>query len=807
MPHRNEAEREPGGVLTPESSSLFQTLAETISAGIFVFQDDRIRYVNPVAESLTGYTREELLEMNFQSLVHPNFRAEVQEYGLIPTEQMARPVRFEFKIHTKSGRDRWVDFEASAAEFEGRPAALGTAFDITHRKHSEQVQSAIYRISEAANSSRTLEELFRSIHEIVGELMPAGNFYIAVYNAADDVLSFPYFVDEVDPAPTPKKAGRGLTEYVLRTGKPLLASPEVFEQLVRQGEAELIGAPSIDWMGVPLRTQEKTIGVLVVQSYTEGVRFREEDKDILQFVSTQVAMTIERKRAEEALRISGERYRDLVENANDIIYTHDLAGNFTSLNATGEKITGYPREEITRMNISQILSREQFDIARRMLDRMLAGETRTTQELEIAARDGRKLALEVSTRLLRRDGKPVGVQGIARDMSDRRKLEEQLRQAQKMEAVGRLAGGIAHDFNNLLGVLMGYSELILDRLEPGHPLRKSAEEIGKAAERAASLTRQLLAFSRQQVLAPKVLDLNQVLEEMKLLLRRLIREDVDLRIHPSERLGRVMADRNQIEQVILNLALNARDAMLNGGRLTIETADVEIEKDYAERKPIVQPGRYVLLAVSDSGVGMDAETQAHIFEPFFTTKEKGKGTGLGLATVYGVVKQSGGYIWVYSEQGVGSTFKVYLPRVEESAEAAEPSAGPRTSARGHETILLVEDEEGVREVAREFLQNFGYTVLAAGSPTEALRTAAEHTGEIHLLLTDVVMPEMGGRDLAEHLARLRPQMRVLYMSGYTDDAIVHHGVLDAGVAFLQKPFLRGALQRKVREVLDGAPAT
>jgi len=565
----------------------------------------------------------------------------------------------------------------------------------------------------------------------------------------------------------------------------------------------LIGAPSIDWMGVPLRTPERTIGVLVVQTYTEGVRFTEDQKSILQFVSTQVAMAVERKRTEEALRASEESYRELVENANDIIYTHDLAGKFTSMNAAGERVTGYTPEEIQEMSIWQVLARHQQDLARQMLARMQAGETRTTQEMEIASKDGRKIALELSTRLIYEDGRPVGVQGIARDISDRKSLEDQLRQAQKMEAVGRLAGGIAHDFNNLLGVMMGYSELLLGRLEPGHALRKSAEEIAKATERAATLTRQLLAFSRKQVLAPKVLDLNGVLRDMESLLQRVIREDVELRVVPGGRLGRVKADPGQVEQVILNLALNARDAMPSGGKLTIETQNAEVDEAYTRRRPIVPPARYVMLAVSDSGVGMDAATQVHIFEPFFTTKEKGKGTGLGLATVYGIVKQSGGFIWVYSEPGMGATFKIYLPRVEEPSEAAETPAARPGAERGHETILLVEDEEGVREVAREFLEAIGYTVIEGRNPPEALKLAEEHPGEIHLLLTDVVMPEMGGRELAERLGKMRPDTKVLYMSGYTDDAIVHHGVIDANMAFLQKPFLRGALIRKVREVLDG----
>ena len=391
-----------------------------------------------------------------------------------------------------------------------------------------------------------------------------------------------------------------------------------------------------------------------------------------------------------------------------------------------------------------------------------------------------------------------------------RRSEDHLRQVQKMEAIGRLAGGVAHDFNNLLTAIMGYSELSLSHLQPGDQARKNAEQIRQAAVRAAALTHQLLAFGRRQVLASKVLDLNAVATNLEPMLRRLIGEDLDLGIVPCPDLGRVQADPGQIEQVIMNLAINARDAMPRGGKLTIETANVELgEGDNRPQVP-VRPGRYVLLAVSDTGCGMNAETQAHIFEPFFTTKEQGKGTGLGLATVYGIVKQSDGYIWVYSEPGFGTTFKIYLPRIDDVSTTAEPDEARSAPASGRETILLVEDEEAVRDLVRGVLEGRGYSVLLAQSGEEAVRLSGGHEGPIHLMVTDVVMPRMSGRELAERLASSRPAMKVLYISGYTDDAVVRHGVLSRGVAFLQKPFMPNALLRKVREVLDvstkdGAP--
>jgi two-component system cell cycle sensor histidine kinase/response regulator CckA len=382
-----------------------------------------------------------------------------------------------------------------------------------------------------------------------------------------------------------------------------------------------------------------------------------------------------------------------------------------------------------------------------------------------------------------------------------RASEEQLRQSQKLESVGQLAGGIAHDFNNLLTVINGNSDLLLRRLDDEQQ-RERVEEIKKAGGRAAQLTRQLLAFSRKQMLQPVVLNLNHVVPDVGKMLRRLIGEDIDLMTALDPELGQVNADPGQIEQVLMNLAINARDAMPKGGKLTIQTANVYLDESYVRTHAAAKPGPHVMLAVSDNGHGMDAETQARIFEPFFTTKEKGKGTGLGLSTVYGIVKQSGGDIWVYSEVGRGTTFKIYLPCVEEAAEPHEQAAPQASTPQGFETVLLVEDDEIVRKLAREILELNGYGVLAAADGGEALSLCERHEGPIHLLLTDVVMPQMSGREVAEQAATLRPAMKVLYMSGYTDDSIIHHGVLDAGVAFLEKPFTPDAMARKVREVLD-----
>jgi len=382
-----------------------------------------------------------------------------------------------------------------------------------------------------------------------------------------------------------------------------------------------------------------------------------------------------------------------------------------------------------------------------------------------------------------------------------RQSQAQLMQSQKLEAVGLLAGGVAHDFNNLLTAILGYSQLGLVKLSDNDPMRTNFEEIKKASERAASLTRQLLAFSRKQVMQPKVLDLNSVVPEMEKMLRRMIGEDIQLRTALQADLGSVRADPGQMEQVIMNLALNARDAMPSGGKLTIETANAYLNETYVRHHVSVVPGAYVMLAVSDTGLGIDQDTQQHVFEPFFTTKELGKGTGLGLSTVYGIVKQSGGYIWIYSEVGKGAAFKIYLPRVDERAERYKHEAAPAEIPGGTETILLVEDEDIVRRLAKQVLESRGYRVIEAASGKDAIRLAEDKPDAIDLLLTDVVMPEMSGRELAGRLASLRPEIRVLYMSGYTDDTIIHHRVLEAGINFIQKPFTPDALALKAREAL------
>ena len=716
---------------------------------------------------------------------------------------------------------------------DGRAVGRVWSFrDVTARRRAECIQEAVYRISHTTHTADNLQELLRAIHEIVGELMPAKNFYVSLYDPERDLLEFPYFVDEYDLTSDvkPRKLRKGLTEYVLRTGRPLLATPEVYDELVAAGEAELIGAPSIDWLGVPLKVKDRTIGVVVTQTYSQGVRYGQSELDILTFVSSQMAMAVERKRVEDAWREQNEllqrieeRYRAFIAQSSEGVSRLEIdppvpvtlaeddqidrlyaGARIAECNDAMARMYGYKEARdlvgtalADLHNVADPANREQIRSFIRAGYRLADSETREH------AKDGRPRVFLNNVVGFLEDGHLVRVWGTQRDVSDQRNLEEQFRQAQKMEAVGQLAGGIAHDFNNLLTAILGNTQLLLRDLPPGDAMRGDVEEIRKASERAASLTRQLLAYSRRQMLQPEVLDLNVVVAEMDKMLRRLIGEHIALVTVLSPDLGRVRADPNQIEQVLVNLAVNARDAMANvgGGKLTIETANVDLDEAFAQAHLGSVPGPFSMIAVSDTGSGMDATVRAHLFEPFFTTKEVGKGTGLGLATVYGIVKQSDGYISVHSEPGRGSSFKIYLPRIATPAgpAPAPPKSGP---GRGTETILVVEDEPAVLALSRRALEAQGYVVLAASDPSAAMRLFELHGGTIHLLLTDVVMPGLSGRDLADRLTARRPGMRVLYMSGYPGDAVVQHGELPSGSAFLQKPFSPDALARKVRDVLD-----
>jgi two-component system, cell cycle sensor histidine kinase and response regulator CckA len=662
----------------------FQQLFENAPLGILrVDQNNIVIDANKEFENIFQFSLDEMRGRNINEVVVPE--AQVEEGTALSSQTLrGEIVEKETVRKRKDGTVFPVQIYGVPILADQKLAGIFAIYiDLSERKRMEDERQIISEIIQGAITTPDLDDFLKLAHHSIGKYLYAENCFIALYDEATELMHFPFWVDKLDPCPPPRPVGIGFSSYVLRTGKPILVDAELTEQMYQRGEIVKSGSTSASWLGVPLRTPTRTIGVLAVQHYEEENAYDERDQEFLTAVGNQIALAIERKRAEMSLR----------------------------------------------------------------------------------------------------------------------ETENQLRQSQKMESIGTLAGGIAHDFNNLMTAVTGYSELALRHLEAGDPLRTKIEEIKKAGERAAALTSQLLAFSRKQILQPKVLDLNTVVTGIGKMLPRMIGEDIELLIELSGSLGHVKADRGQIEQVLMNLATNARDAMPGGGYLTIKTENVCFNAKVSQRHAVVEPGRYVMLSVSDNGSGMDAETQTHIFEPFFTTKEIGKGTGLGLSTAYGIVKQSGGSIWVYSEVGRGTSFKIYLPRVDAVFEHEE-SDKSRPVPRGSETILLVEDEDVVRDLSREILEEYGYAVLTAPDGKEGLRICKEFKGQIDLMITDVVMPQMNGRELAEKLGVLRPDARVLYMSGFTDDAIVRHGVLDDGTCFIQKPFSPDALALKTREILD-----
>ncbi len=494
-----------------------------------------------------------------------------------------------------------------------------------------------------------------------------------------------------------------------------------------------------------------------------------------------------------------------VEQSADLVMITDREGVIEYVNPAFEALSGYTPAELMGQTPRVLKSGQQnAELYKEMWQTILAGNVFRCTMVNRKKNGDVFVAEKTVTPLRDGEGRITHFISNDRDITDRRRLENQLQQAQKMDAIGRLAGGVAHDFNNLLMVISSYAELMLDSLAPQHPLRRNVYEIQKASRSAADLTRQLLAFGRKQMQTLQLLDLNRIIEDINKMLPRLIGEDIELVFVPGEKLGRVKADPVQIEQILMNLAANARDAMPKGGRLVIETASLRLDDAYVQEHSIVPPGAYVLLTITDSGSGIAPEHLSHIFEPFYTTKEEGKGTGLGLATVYGIVKQNSGFIWVYSEPGMGTTFKIYLPQARQAKLALQPPAAVEGSPRGCETLLLAEDEAAVRQSTREFLSLNGYIVLEAKNGTEALALARTYNGVIDLMITDVVMPQMGGARLAAELASDRPEMRVLFVSGYAEGTFQHHGAIDVTTRFLQKPFSLKTLARKVREVLDEA---
>jgi len=797
---RSQQPISPEEILDHRRQYLEQLFESSPDALLVVDADFRTQCVNREFQRMFGYSASQAMGQPIDSLILPPDRAAESDWAR-QCLQRGEQITLETQRRRHDGSLLDVSISAAPLIVAGRPDAFYAHYrDISGRKRAEALSSALYRIAQKASAAQDLQQFFAAIHGIVDELMPARNFSIVIHDPESQQLSMPYFVDEQESAPA--KLASGLVEYVLRTGEPLLCTPEIAQQMQRRGEVERNGKLPLYWLGVPLKVNHHVLGALVLKSYSKNIRFSEHDREVLSLVSQQLAAAIDRKRNELALRRSEVRYRSLVQTAVYGIYRSSLEGRFLDVNPALIGMLGYNSAlEILALDPQKDVFVDPAEYTR-LVDEFRRTGRMDGFEVRWKRKDEGIITVRISGRAVAGGDEPSDVlEAIAEDITERRLLEDQFRQAQKMEAVGRLAGGIAHDFNNLLMVISGYTEVLLDQLTLGHPLHAKAEAIQQASDRASTLTRQLLAFSRKQLLELKVIDVNAIVTDMERLLRPLIGEDIELTTTLAPAVGCTRADAGQLEQVIMNLVVNAKDAMPNGGKICIRTASVTLDDSYRPENTFIKNGPYVMISVSDSGQGMDRETQARIFEPFFTTKEKGKGTGLGLSTVYGIIKQSGGYVFVQSEVGRGTVFTIYFPRVDEPSEARGDLPVSLAAAGGTETVLLVEDEDSVRQLVRETLESRGYRVLEAANGPAALALAASHPDQIHLVITDVVMPGLNGHELVQQLQPARPGLKVLYLSGYAQDAFSNTLAAEAQKTFLQKPFTLQSLARKVRELL------
>ncbi len=731
---------------------------------ISTIKDGKMIDVNEASASLGGYNREELIG-TVSAEMHLWANPKERDFIMRKIQKEGRVSNVPVDMLAKNGEIRRVLFSADPIVMNNEPCLLGVCVDITTQKNE-------------ADILRHSEEKYRMLVE--NSLQG-----LAIIQDQRIVFCNTAFAQPI---------GYSVEELTSLADLKTIIHPEDRETVVARYHERMEGK------AVPRRYEYRVLRKDGSVSWQEVLASRIEynGEPAAQIVHVDIT---ERINAEEALKESREYYNQIINRIGDPVFVRDRNHRFTLVNDALCAFMGRQREELLGNTFFEFLPPEQAASMSSQEEEVFeTGNENVTEDLLPDLHGNPHNILTKKSLFVQKNGQKQIV-GILRDITEYKQLEEQLLQAQKMEAIAVLAGGVAHDFNNLLNVINGYSELLLESLPEEDPKRKDLEQIKEAGLRAATLTSRLLAFGRKQILQPEILNLNDVIENISTMLRRLIREDIQLDILPQPGLGKVYADPGQIQQVIMNLSVNARDAMPLGGELIIETANVDFDTDYVANHPETKVGSYIMLAISDNGTGMSAETKSRLFEPFYTTKERGKGTGLGLPTVYGIVKQSGGFIWVYSEPGKGSTFKVYLPRVEGQDERLRSEGTEAIAFQGCETVLIVEDETAVRTLISRILRDQGYTVLVASNGMEALRISREYKSAIHLILTDVVMPGMRGTALASRIQTERPDIKALFISGYTDNGVVHNGALDPEVAFLQKPFTVEGMARKVWEVL------
>lgn len=932
----------------------FRLMFRSSPLPMWVFDTETLEFleVNEAAVAKYGYTREEFLRMRIVDIRPGSDKARLESELKKPQPELHFSGGWRHTV--KNGAAIDVEISSHSLLFDGRRARLVVAQDVTERKRAEQLQSAVYRIAQAADVAPTLEELFRAVHAIIHEVMSASNFYIALYDERSDLISFPYFVDEVDLPLPPKRPEKGLTEYVLRTGKPLLCDTASHEELKKRGEADLVGAPSPIWLGVPLIVEKKVIGVMTVQHYVDPHAYGEQEQQILEFVSSQVARAIERKQAEEALRVSEERYRRFVEQSSEgiwrfeldqpvpvstpeeeqirLFYSHgyvaecneamahmygvlhanelvggrlcellrpddlgssrllrdfirsgyrladaesletdrdgtakyflnnlvgmidngllkqvwgtrrDLTehkraeellrlseekyrtlfeeskdgiflstpdGRLIDVNLAGIELVGYEsREDLLGVDLARDLYVNAED--REIFKRNLARHGYVLDfEFEIKRKNGEKrMVLESASAVRDSQGNIIGYRGFIRDITERKRLEDQFRQAQKMEGIGTLAGGVAHDFNNILGIILGYTAMLQRGNVDVNKLQQSLETIQVAVDRGAALVRQLLTFARKADPSFESINVSDTVLELSRMLAQTFPKTISISLQLDDRIPSVVADASQLHQALLNLSLNSRDAIMDwrsgkgGGVLTLRTAlapGQEVRRRFAD----AAADEYVCISVEDNGMGMDEATKNRIFEPFFTTKERGKGTGLGLAVVYGVVNSHHGLIDVTSGPGIGTSFSIYLPVQSRKMVAASSESRDQTEPRGgSETILVVEDEEMLRELLAGLFEEHGYEVLAARDGAEAVELYRSNKDRIAIVLSDMGLPKLGGWEMFQQIKTINPGVKAILASGYFDPNLKMTMMKAGARDFIQKPYVSDAVLERVREIID-----
>jgi len=808
---------------------LFRTFFENAPTGKAVSRPDgRFLRVNPAFAEMLGYSVEELTTLSFESVTHPEDAARSRESQKTLIAGGRDVLSMEKRYRTRMGGVVWAHV---IIRIQRDPNGIPLYFlthieDLTERKQAEldlrtsetrlrRQRNALIRLGEGAGSrGDDLTAALQRIVELDAEALEVARVGVWLFNVDRTVLRCVDLYDLRDGRHS-SGAELGAAEYpgyfdTLSRADAIVANDAQDDPRTREFlQAYLRPLGIVSMMDAPIRAGGEVRGVLCHEHVGTRREWTVDEKTFSIAMASQISLSLEeleRKKAQASLAESEDALRlqsaALNAAAHAMVITN-REGAIEWINPAFSALTGYASEEAIGRNPRDLLRSGVHEKAffKDLWDTILAGKV-WRGEMTNRRKDGSSYQEEQSiTPVKDARGAVTHFIAIKRDLTEERRMEAQFLQAQKMEIVGRLAGGIAHDFNNLLTVINGIAELGVAALKDGDPLRSDFQQIQQAGARAAAMTRQLLAFSRKQIMKLDVLNLDALVTEMQGMLQRLIGEDINLTVVASEEPWGVRVDAGQIEQVVLNLVVNARDAMPQGGRVTIQIQNVELDETYAAVHASVRPGQYVMLSVSDTGIGMDAATQARMFEPFFTTKGPGKGTGLGLATVYGIVNQCGGTVWVYSEVGRGTTFKIYLPRIGDAARSAT-SAEPRPAQRGTETILVVEDEPALRTLAMRILRSAGYHVLAASGADEAVQILQRHPGRVHLMFTDMVMPGMGGQELAASLVRARPDMKVLYTSGYTDDTVLREGTRDAAANFIGKPYSRSGLTDAVRQALD-----